>query len=156
MRLLQGDLNGQDPRAKAELVRALAREEELDGVVPDIFHWKQRLMFHLGNKPSHPANRRVTLTVALADLRARYGLSDTAAQFLVQVRAPRAAGRVSLSMCALHVVACVRSRAPVSSATLPLIDRVCSEARRCAAGGGLAVPGAHGRAQDLVRPAPRA
>jgi hypothetical protein len=42
-------------------------------------------MFHTGDRAYHPANRRVTLTVALDDLRVRYGLSDDATRFLVQV-----------------------------------------------------------------------
>jgi hypothetical protein len=55
-------------------------------VVPDIFRFKQTLMFHTGSKPYHPANRRVSLTVALWDLQRRYGLSEEALQYIVQVR----------------------------------------------------------------------
>lgn len=53
--------------------------------MPDIFRFKQTLMFHTGSKPYHPANRRVSLFVALRDLQSRYGLSEEALRYIVQV-----------------------------------------------------------------------
>jgi hypothetical protein len=74
-----------DERAQAEWGRSFTAACQADGVVPEIFRWKQTLVLHTGSKPYHPANRRVTLSVTLDDLRVRYGLSDAATRFLVEV-----------------------------------------------------------------------
>ena len=74
------------PAAEAALEAGRARLWRLDGVVPTPFHFSQTLLLHTGSKPNHPANRKVTLEVGVADLAARYWLCDDGLQFLCQVR----------------------------------------------------------------------
>lgn len=74
------------PAAEAVLFDSFLEDSRLHNVVPDIFKFKSTLILHTGNKPYHPANRRISLFVRARDLQARYGLSEDALQLACQVQ----------------------------------------------------------------------
>lgn len=91
-------------------MKAANEEARHENVVPDIFHFSQSLMLHTGFKPYHPAHRRVVLRVAVHDLQARYGLSDDAMQYMLEVRRASRSRAHWLEQCSAcwHAGACCR------------------------------------------------
>jgi hypothetical protein len=75
-----------DPATEAHVLDELLEDSAHECVVPEIFSFNQSIVFHTGNKPHYPGHRRVSLTVHVRDLQARYGLTDAALQTICQVR----------------------------------------------------------------------
>jgi hypothetical protein len=74
------------PAANQALWDSIMDGSKVDGVFPEIFHFEQKIILHMGEQPYHPANRRVALWVRLEDLKMKYGLSDDAIIHIVTVR----------------------------------------------------------------------
>jgi hypothetical protein len=77
------------PAANQALWDSIMDGAKEDGVFPEIFNFEQKIIMHMGEKPYHPANRRVTLWVRLEDLKMKYGLSHDAIIHVVTVRIPQ-------------------------------------------------------------------